>query len=49
MYIISSIKSSLEKATDVLIDIEKCLHILDLEYVLALNSVNEYKDESSKR
>ena len=45
-HIESSIKNSLKKATNVLIDIEKSLRILDLEYVLALDSVNDYKNET---
>jgi len=46
MYIESILKESISKAAAMLIDIEKAKHILDLEYVIAINSVNDYKIES---
>lgn len=47
-YIVNSLKSSLEKATNVLIDLDKNTYILDLEYVLALDSVSDYQNESKE-
>ncbi len=48
-YIESAIKSPIDKATNILLDLDKSAYILDLEYVLALNSVNDYKNESDDK